>query len=131
MSPCQSDTIYGKLEDPVTICSSIRLHFFGKLCKFREFRICWSRFETLKECSQGRSPDSKTISCPAITACMSCTGCPFNTESSTRAMAVLTFESRSSATAPTYLSRHIKARVSGHFARLPSHYWTSRSRGVY
>jgi len=42
-------------------------------------------------------------------------------------VAVLTFKSRSSATAPTYLSRHIKTRVSeGHFARLRSHYLINR-----
>jgi len=40
--------------------------------------------------------------------CVSCTGCPFNTESNTRS---LCWRSRA-ATAPTYLSRHIKTRVS-------------------
>ena len=39
-------------------------------------------------------------------------------------VAVLTFKSRSSATAPTYLSRHIKARVSERTLI----YWTSRSQ---
>jgi len=45
-------------------------------------------------------------------------------------MAVLTFKSRSSATALIYLSRHIKARASERtLACLPSHYWTSRLLG--
>ena len=43
--------------------------------------------------------------------CETCTGCPFNTESSTRSLCWL---SRAAAAPqhPTYLSRHIKARVS-------------------
>ena len=59
--------------------------------------------------------------------CGSCTGCPFNTESSTRS---LCWPSKAAA-APqhrhTSLGTSRLASVNGYFAPVPHHYWTSRS----
>jgi len=61
-----------------------------------------------KQCSQDRSPISKTISCPGMRELH---WLPIQHRIEYK-VAVLTYKSRSSATAPTYLSRHTKARVS-------------------
>ena len=59
--------------------------------------------------------------------CVSCIGCPFNTESSTR---WLCWPSRVAAATQHWHTSIITSRlasVNRHFACLPSHYWTSRS----
>ena len=60
-----------------------------------------------KQCSQDCSPGSKAISCPVVTAWAALV--THSTQIQWYKVSVLTFKSRSSATAPTYLSRHIKA----------------------
>jgi len=64
-----------------------------------------------KQCSQDRSPSSKTISCVSQPLLRELHWLPIQHRIEYK-VAVLTFKSRSSATAPTYFSRHIKARVS-------------------
>jgi len=80
-----------------------------------------------KQCIQDRSPSSKTILMPSH-YCVSCIGCPFNTESSTK---WLCWPSVAAAPQHRHTSVVISrlSSVNGHFARLPSHYWTSRSSG--
>jgi len=59
--------------------------------------------------------------------CGTCTGCPFNTESSRRSLCWLSWAAAAPQHRLTSVVTSMLASVNGHFARLPHHYWTSRS----
>ena len=69
-----------------------------------------------KQCSQDRSPSSKTISCVAQPLLRELHWLPIQHRIEYQ-VAVLTFKSRSSVIAPTHLSRHIKASISEQILR--------------